>query len=152
MIVTNLGEIARYRGLGANLDKAIAWIQAGGWESLPDGKLEIESEKVFALVQHYDSRMPENCRFETHRNYIDIQMLVSGTELVEVRPAVGLAVKEPYKPDIEFYAAPEPGSVHSILLSPGTAAILFPEDAHRPCIAKGGLPGPVHKIVLKVAL
>lgn len=152
MIVTNLSDIARYRGLSANLDKAMAWLMAGDWESLPDGKREIDGEKVFALVQHYNSKAMENCRFETHRNYIDIQMLVSGAEIMEVRPAEGLAVTEPYKPDIEFYATPEPGSVHAVLLAPGMAAILFPEDAHRPCIAVGGVPKAVHKIVLKVAL
>jgi biofilm protein TabA len=152
MIVTNLSDIERYRGLGINLDKAIAWLLAGGWGGLPDGKLEIDGTNVFALVQHYDSKTIENCRFETHRKYVDIQMLVSGTEIMEVRPIDGLVVAESYKPDIELYAAPEAGSVHAVLLAPGTAAILFPEDAHRPCIAIGGIPVAVHKIVLKVAL
>jgi len=69
-----------------------------------------------------------------------------------VRIIEGLAVTEPYRPDIEFYATPEAGSYHSILLVPGSVAILFPEDAHRPCIAIEGVPIAVHKIVLKVAI
>lgn len=157
MIATDVKHIVRYMGLGGNLDAAIDWIAAGGWEKLPEGKLEIAGDRVYAIVQRYNSKAIENCRFETHRNYIDIQMLVSGAELMEVRPAEGLKVTEPYKPDVEFYANPASAnpaaeSSHEILLTAGAAAILFPEDAHRPCIAVDGKPEAVHKIVLKVAI
>ena len=152
MIAANLKDIGRYRGLSANLDEAIDWLLHSSWKNLPDGKHEIDDDRVFAIVQHYPSKPAEICRFETHRQYIDIQMVVSGAELMEVRIIEGLAVTEPYRPDIEFYATPEAGSYHSILLVPGSVAILFPEDAHRPCIAIEGVPIAVHKIVLKVAI
>lgn len=152
MIATTLKDMGRYKGLGANLDTAIAWLEAGGWENLPEGKREIAGESVFALVQRYDSKVGAKCRFEAHRDYIDIQLLVSGAEIMETRAVEGLVVTEPYKPDIEFYGTPEGMTATSVLLIPGTAAILFPEDAHRPCMAIGGNPRPIHKIVIKVAL
>ena len=152
MIATNLKDLRRYRDLGGNLAEAIDWLLAGGWESLPEGKHAVNGDQVFAIVQRYASKPAEKCRFETHRRYIDIQMVVSGAELMEVRAAEGLDVTEPYKPDVEFYAAPEAGSSHTVLLGPGSLAILFPEDAHRPCVAIGGVPAAIHKIVLKVAV
>jgi len=150
MIATNVKHISRYKGLSSLLDKAIDWVQAGGWEKLPEGKMEIEGTSLYAIVQRYDSKPIEKCRFETHRKYIDIQMIVSGTELMEAVEPASLTVSEPYKPDVEFYASPVAGSSHSFVCTKGDALIFFPEDAHRPCIAKAGKSEPIHKIVLKV--
>jgi len=131
---------------------AIDWLLQSDWRSLPEGKHEIDDQRIFAIVQHYPSKAAELCRFEAHRDYIDIQMVISGAELMEVRTREGLAVTEPYKPDIEFYANPEAGEYDTLLLVPGAVAILLPEDAHKPCLAIEGVPIAVHKIVLKVAL
>ena len=152
MIATSLRDLRRYRDLGGNLAEAIDWLLGSDWKSLPEGKHAVDGDRVFAIVQRYPSKPAEKCRFETHRQYIDIQMVVSGAELMEVRAAEDLTVTEPYKPDIEFYATPDAGSCHTVLLAPGSLAILFPEDAHRPCVAIGGIPAAVHKIVLKVAI
>jgi YhcH/YjgK/YiaL family protein len=152
MIAANLKDIARYKGLGENLDEAIEWLLGSDWKTLPDGKHAIDGERIFAIVQHYPSKTLQECRFETHRRYIDIQMLASGAELMDVRIVDGLTVQEPYTPDIEFYRSPEPGSYHSLLMMPGEAVILFPEDAHRPCVAIAGVPIAVHKVVVKVEI
>lgn len=150
MIATNIKHIGRYKGLNPLLDKAINWVLAGGWETLPEGKLEIEGTSLYAIVQRYDSKPIEKCRFETHKKYIDIQMMVSGTEIMEGADPESLTVSEPYKPDVEFYANPKAGSSCSFICSKGDALIFFPEDAHRPCIAKDGKSEAIHKIVLKV--
>lgn len=138
--------------MGHALAKAIEWLEAGGWEHLSDGKYEILGNQIYALVSHYNSKLPQEARFETHRNYIDIQLVVSGSEFLEVRNAQGLSVSEPYKPDIEFYSTPSARTCHEMLLEPGVALILYPEDAHRPGIAIDGVPKPVHKLVVKVAV
>ncbi len=152
MIATPLENLGRYKALGSAFAKAVEWIEAGGWETLPEGRHEIAGAEVYALVSRYDSKAPEEARYETHRDYIDIQIVVSGKEIVEARSAVGLAVSVPYKPDIEFYALPEPGTGHEFLLAPGTALVFFPEDAHRPGLAIRGVPEPIHKVVVKVAV
>ena len=151
MIATPLAYLGRYKPLSPNLAKAISWLEAGGWDALPEGRHEIAGTEVYALVSRYNSKTPEDARYETHRDYIDIQVVVSGQEIVEARTAEGLVVSVPYKPDIEYFATPEPGTCHKLLLSPGTALIFFPEDAHRPGLARGGVPEPIHKVVLKVA-
>jgi YhcH/YjgK/YiaL family protein len=150
MIATNVKHIGKYKGLSPLLDKAFDWVMAGGWEALPEGKHEIEGASLYAIVQRYDSKLAEKCRFETHRRYIDIQMLVSGTEIMEAADPSSLRVSEPYKPDAEFYSSPAAGPCCSFVCSKGDALVFFPEDAHRPCIAKDGRPEPIHKIVLKV--
>ncbi|MCX7026527.1 MAG: YhcH/YjgK/YiaL family protein [Spirochaetes bacterium] len=152
MIATTLENLGRYKGLGANLDKAIAWLEAKGWENLPVGRKDIDGEKVYALIQSYDTKNSVKAGYETHRAYLDIQFLVSGKEIIEVRDAKGLKVSVPYTPDIEFYATPEHNPCFAMFMKPGNILILFPEDAHRPCIAVGGVSEPARKIVLKIAL
>jgi YhcH/YjgK/YiaL family protein len=153
MIVSRREHLDRYRGLSAALDRAIAWVKAGGYEGLPVGRNEIDGENVYAMVQRYTTKAPEACTYEAHRNYIDIQFLVSGSELMGVAPESSLKVQQAYKPDAALYEDPEGLPEEQLVpLVPGNAAILFPEDAHKPCMRRGDAAEEVHKIVVKVIL
>jgi YhcH/YjgK/YiaL family protein len=152
MIVASLSSISRYRGISKNLDIAFDWLEEGAWRQLSAGKYQIRGDEVFALVQEYVTKEHSACRFEAHRRYIDIQMLISGKETIEVVPVDSLSVIEPYKPDIEFFACPEAWGAHALAMTAGQCVILFPEDAHRPCMNVGGVAEPVRKLVVKVAL
>ena len=63
-----------------------------------------------------------------------------------------LQVTVPYNADqdVAFYASLVPDS--NIVLSPGRFAVLYPEDVHRPQGAVDNVPGPVTKVVVKVAV
>jgi len=151
MIAATIADLKRYKGLGRHLDAAIDWLLAGGWqERAEDGKLEIDGSTIFALYQTYETKRPHEVRFETHRDYIDIQILISGEEIVQVRDRTGLEVAVPYVTDIEFQHVPQDPLAHDCLLTPGTALILFPEDAHRPCLRRGSDPVKCRKLVMKI--
>lgn len=152
MIVASLSDVSRYRGISKNLDIAFDWLAEEAWRQLPAGKYQVQGDEVFALVQEYVTKEHTACRFEAHRKYIDIQMLISGEETIEVVPVDSLNVIEPYKPDIEFFACPAAGRAHALAMTAGQCAIFFPEDAHRPCMNVGGVAAPVKKLVVKVAL
>ncbi len=152
MIVAFLSNISKYMGISKNLDVAFDWLAEGAWRKLPAGKYQVRDDDVFALVQEYVTKEHSACRFEAHRRYIDIQMLISGEETIEVAPVDALDVIEPYKPDIEFFACPAAGRAHALAMTAGLCAIFFPEDAHRPCMNVGGVAEPVRKLVVKVAL
>jgi len=152
MIVTTIDDLKRYRGMSPRLDRAFDWIMEGVWKGLADGKHAIEGEEIYALVQRYETRELSAGKLEAHRKYIDIQMLAGGEELIHVMPAGGLAVMEAYKPDIEFFSMPAGGPVHAVHLKPGAVAVLFPEDAHMPCLRCGKEAAPVTKVVIKVAV
>ncbi|MEN6296343.1 MAG: YhcH/YjgK/YiaL family protein [Rectinema sp.] len=147
-----LSELSRYRGLSRNLDVAFDWLNEGAWRQLSAGKYPIQDDDVFALVQEYVTKEQSACRFESHRKYIDIQMLISGEEIIEALSLDSLKVVEPYKSDIEFFALPEDKKAHALSMSPGQIAIFFPEDAHRPCMKVGDSAESVKKIVVKVAV
>lgn len=162
MIVCRIENSDSYRGLSKTLDTTFDWIKKGGWENLPVGRHPIAGDKAFALVQEYETKALEDCLYEAHRKYIDIQMLVSGKEFIWVRGVAGLQVRTPYTPDIEFLDAADAiethvpegiiCDIHRIALVPGVVAVFFPEDAHKPCARVAESSERVHKVVVKVAI
>ena len=151
MIASAIDKLDRYKGISANLDKGIDWLLSGAWKGLSPGKYEIDGARVYALVSAYAAKSEDQARYETHRDYLDIQLLSAGAEIIEVREARGLQVSVPYKPDIEFYTTPSPNPCFSMRMEPGLALVLFPEDAHRPCLAAPGWTGEIGKVVVKAA-
>jgi YhcH/YjgK/YiaL family protein len=152
--------LGRYGSLSPALAAAVAWIGGGVWRLLPDGRHEpreaIPAEGgtplFYASISSYDAKDAAECRYETHRRFIDVQILLSGREAVDVRSPVGLPVTVPYDPekDITFFGEAE-GGAHRVHLEPGVAAVFFPDDAHKPCIAIDA-DVAVRKIVVKVAV
>lgn len=118
----------------------------------PEGKRLIQGESLFAGVDCYTTKPRHEAKLETHRRYVDIQVLLSGEEVIEIFPKTGLTVKESYIPerDVEFYEHPQKAHA-SITLKPGQFLVFFPEDAHMPCQMTANGPKPVKKVVFKVA-
>lgn len=136
-----------------NWEKALAWLKGDSWKALPLGKTEIDGAKVYVLRSSYTSKPLSECRYESHRLYADIQMVIKGNELLYVCLRDGLEIVQPYsaEKDIDFLEGkPEP--LHSVVLGFPLAAVLFPWDVHMPSVAPDGWSGEVEKIVLKIAL
>lgn len=153
MIVCSISDLPRYKGILPNLDTAIDWLIDGSHlKHKENGDIEVDGKKVFASYNTYIPKVHDEPDFESHINYVDIQMVISGEELVQVRDKEGMEVTVPYTPDIEFQKVPSDESYHTVLLQPGTALILFPEDSHRPSLRRGEDPGEVFKVVVKVHL
>jgi YhcH/YjgK/YiaL family protein len=117
--------------------------------TLPDGKHPIRGDDVYALIMRAPSKAPTVAQFESHRDYIDIQYLVSGDEALGILPVGELTGATPYDPDkdILFYATP--AACPALRLPPGHFAVFFPPDGHQP-MCHAGVPGMLHKVVIKV--
>jgi YhcH/YjgK/YiaL family protein len=107
-------------------------------------------EGAFALEQSYNSKSRAQGRFESHLQYIDIQVLLAGEEFIEVAEISTLQLSENLTPtkDLIFYhdtRATSPLRLSGL----GATAVFFPPDGHM-----GGLaitaPALVRKIVIKV--
>ena len=110
----------------------------------------IDGEKIFANVSSYEPKeFNGDMRFEAHKKYADLQAVLEGEERIDWAPLGSLKEEsEEYSKggDIAFYS----GDEHMrVTLSAGEFLILFPGDAHKPCIRSGG---KVKKAVVKLAL
>ena len=96
---------------------------------------------------------PKNTkRPEVHRDYIDVQYMVHGHELIGFYPDCGDgAVLEDNLDSnaVLFYQEREDDHEIMLPMTDGCYAVFFPEDVHRPCCMMNG-PEEVKKIVLKI--
>ena len=115
------------------------------------GRIEICKEKIFANIDRYQTKPHSECRLEAHREYIDIQILYAGKEVINWYPVTDLSEEVPYnqEQDVAFFQPPEQPAVKA-LLKTGIFMLLYPEDAHMPQIAVNDVPEPVEKIVMKI--
>src|SRR3990172_955374 len=151
MIVTDIKHIVNQVSMTTELKKAIDFLQSPDIHYLPDGRVDIDGEHVFALVQRYETVLADNPRFEYHRTYMDIQYIVSGEEILGWAPAGRMVISEAYdtEKDVCFGTVPK-GEITPVYLQAGQVAVLYPEDGHAPKLAAGS-PSAVIKIVVKIA-
>jgi YhcH/YjgK/YiaL family protein len=152
MITADLKNAAGRLPASPEMGKALDFLRRPNAASLPDGKYEIDGERVFAMVQRYETVTAAPPKFEAHRKYIDVQFMASGTEVIGCAPLEKLEISEVYDSarDVCFGAVPA-GEWIPLRLAPGQLAVLWPEDAHAPRLAAGSSV-PVIKIVVKVAV
>jgi YhcH/YjgK/YiaL family protein len=147
MILDQFSNARLYRSLHARFGSALDYLATTPLAELPSGKQTIQGDELFALVNDYSTQPLEKCRFEAHRRYIDIQLMVRGIEQIGVANLSTMIVDEPYvaERDIAFFH----GNGDRITLSEGTFAVFFPHDAHQPGIAVAE-PIVCRKVVVKV--
>ncbi len=141
-------EFARQYHLNkASWEKAFAFLSQQNLQTIAKGRHPIDGDLVYASVTIDSSRNFEKTSWESHRNYIDVQCIITGVEKMGVVPVTDATVTKPYdeRRDVANYSAT--GKIYTG--EPGTFFIFFPGDAHRPNITPGGNK-PVRKIVLKV--
>lgn len=105
---------------------------------------------VYALEQAYRSKLRSEGFFESHRRFLDIQVIVEGEEWLEVAESGGMVVRTPYHPDRDFIAYEDRAGASVLHLRIGDAAVFFPADGHMPGLAGPAAPAVVRKTVLKV--
>ena len=135
-----------------SLRKALDFLRRPDIASLPDGRTDIDGDRVFALVQRYETAAADAPKFECHRKYIDVQFIASGREVIGWAPAGAMSVAEAYDADKDIcFGTVAAGTWTPVGLEAGQVMVLWPEDAHAPKGA-AGRPSPVMKVVIKAAV
>lgn len=146
MIVDQLKNLSMYDSLKLPVQDVIEFLDKTNLNELPLGRHEI-SNQAFMLVQDYETKV-ENLRPEWHCRYVDIQLIVSGNEIIEVGCFSNHHILDVYndEKDVGFAQFKEP--TQRIQLHEGEFAILFPWELHAPCIRLSAQN--VKKIVFKI--
>ena len=147
MIYDHIKNIGLYKGLSPALDLALDYI-ATVTPEVEAGTYPLE-KGVKAVVSEYTTSEINPLGYEAHRRYIDIQFCVAGTEMVRCNPLPKVTETIPYDEsnDMARYADC-PGA--DMVIGEGYCLVIFPEDAHEPGMAAGGICAPVKKVIMKV--
>ena len=104
---------------------------------------------AFALEQVYLPKARAEGFFESHRKFIDVQVVVAGEELMEVAEITRLMVATDYNPERDLLKYADVADASVLRMQAGEVAVFFPEDGHMPSLQWRG-PGLVRKTVVKV--
>ena len=88
---------------------------------------------------------------EAHRDYIDIQIVIEGDEIIGYQPIAdaGPVVEDRSASDAWFYDPPLEGDT-KICMVPGAFAIFTPADGHRCLCAPDGAGKAIKKAIMKI--
>ncbi len=148
MILDTLENARRYLPLNKGFAKAMEFLLRPDLDELPVDKYDIDGERIYAMVAKDPGRAKDDAMLETHEKYIDIQLVLAGTDDMGWKPKSSCknpSGKYDKESDVQFFADEPEAWLTTV---PGVFAIFFPEDAHMPLVSSGQL----HKVVVKVAV
>ena len=150
MIFDTLCNAKQYFALNPSYEIAFAFIHRAIQESLPVGRYDLDGDKIFAMVQEYNTKAEADTRFEGHQKYIDVQYIIAGTEVMQAVDIAKTAPETDYDAEKDFAFFRTSEAIVRAPLKENDFAIFFPHDIHRPGIAQNNTPEPIKKIVVKI--
>lgn len=108
-------------------------------------------DEEFVNVESYATKRISDAKFETHDNYVDVQLLLDGKERIYVSSRENLSEIAPYseEKDITFYSNDIKDS-DFVTLDGTNFVLLYPHEAHAPQVSINGEVLSVKKAVAKI--
>ncbi|WP_435628133.1 YhcH/YjgK/YiaL family protein [Candidatus Ferrigenium straubiae] len=148
MIFSTLSQADRYAALHPLFPRVFEYMRNTDLLSLAPGRYPIVDKQLFVIMESVPGRAREAAKLECHRKYIDIQLVLEGTDemgwkaLAECTQPVSDYSEEK---DIRFF---HDAAASWIATPPGAFCIFFPEDAHAPLVSSDN----IRKAIFKVAV
>lgn len=136
----------QYHANKAAWDSAFAFFKKP-LSTMPLGTYTLIPGKVTASLSETKTKTREEAKWESHRQFIDIQYTITGKEIIGMTDSSKAVITEPYKPDIMFYKGE--GKYH--VSDPNYFFLMFPSDLHMP-VLKTEEYDTIRKLVIKVAV
>ena len=152
MVVTSIfsKDLENFTNIHPRFSDAFEFLKNAINQGFEDGDYEIDGKNIYAFISSYETKTESEVQFEAHNKYIDIQCVVSGTEVIGFESEKEVTLTQDYKDgnDICFYALNE--NYDKIALKKGEFVIIMADELHAPCMSVKNTPQAVKKIVVKV--
>ena len=118
--------------------------------NLEEGSQEL-IDGIKMNVMSFDTVLPETKKAEMHRKFIDIQLVISGEEMIEYSVAQpDLAQYDEYRDEDDYQLTLQIEDKSTVTLLPKMFAVFFPYEPHKPGCTVNGKSSFVKKLVVKV--
>lgn len=144
MVVDKLENLEKYVSLNPLFAQAVEYLKSTDLDAHEIGKITLKEGELMVNFSQTRPKTKEEAKLETHNQFIDIQVPLSGVEVMGYTPRTDLPEEEyNAEKDITFYK----GLAKDYLtITPGMFAIFFPQDGHAPGVTSDG----VKKVIVKV--
>jgi len=144
MVIDKLENLEKYVSLNPLFAQAVEFLKTTDLNAHEIGKVVLKEGELIVNFAQARPKAKEEAKLETHNNFIDIQIPLSGVETMGYTPRTDLPEEEyNAEKDITFYKG---FAKDYLTITPGMFAIFFPQDGHAP----GVTPDGVKKVIVKV--
>ena len=137
MILDKLENADLYYDIVPGLERFVQFFNDNDLEVFPACKVRLDGDDLFINIIDLQGKDEKDLPMEAHRDYIDIQLPLTGSETMGWKPQEDCQqVSKEYDEgkDVELY---KDDSQIRFDVPTGYFVVFFPSDAHRPGIAPG---------------
>lgn len=146
MIYDKIDNLEIYSGISEDIRLGLEWLRDVN-PDIEKGVYEL-SPRVKAIVSEYTTKEVNENGYEAHKEYIDIQYLLKGSEKICCLPLEYLKETKAYKAEIDAAFYEESGiKPQEMVIGNDFFAVFYPQDGHMP-----GLNFETCEIVRKVVI
>lgn len=149
MVIDKLENIEQYVALNPLFAVVARYLKEHDLHQMEAGKTPIQGDEVILNIAVTKPKGKEQAKLEAHRDYIDVQIPLSDTEVMGYTPTADCLPQDaPFdaENDIIFY---EGLAENYLEVKPGLFTIFFPEDGHAPAVTPTGVKKAIFKVKVR---
>ncbi len=150
MIISSLTSPNFKVGLPKVIVEVCDYLNTLDLNALENGRHDI-NDQIYMNVMEPETAEPSSKKAELHHEYLDVQVLIRGTENIEVGANYpDLSKYESYNEADDYQLCADIDDKFTITMKPKMFAVFYPYEPHKPCCVVNGKTEKIKKLVVKV--
>ena len=150
MIISSLTSPNFKVGLPKVIAEVCDYLNTLDLNALENGRHDI-NDQIYMNVMEPETAEPSSKKAELHHKYLDVQVLIRGTENIEVGANYpDLSKYESYNEADDYQLCADIDDKFTVTMKPKMFAIFYPYEPHKPCCVVNGKTEKIKKLVVKV--
>lgn len=146
MFVGTLSDTTLAEKLHPRMQQFFEFVRQHNFDNEPLGRIDIDGNLVFVNNVDTAGAQASSQPLEMHRQYIDVHVLLDGTERIGYLPLSCVETySQDYCEDTDCALSAQTPQFY-VDMNPGDFCIVYPEDAHAPAISTGRIRKLIGKI------
>ena len=150
MIISSLTSPNFKVGLPKVIAEVCDYLNTLDLNALENGRHDI-NDQIYMNVMEPETAEPSSKKAELHHEYLDVQVLIRGTENIEVGANYpDLSKYESYNEADDYQLYADIDDKFTVTMKPKMFAVFYPYEPHKPCCVVNGKTEKIKKLVVKV--
>jgi len=150
MIISSLTSPNFKVGLPKVIAEVCDYLNTLDLNALENGRHDI-NDQIYMNVMEPETAEPSSKKAELHHEYLDVQVLIRGTENIEVGANYpDLSKYESYNEADDYQLCADIDDKFTVTIKPKMFAVFYPYEPHKPCCVVNGKTEKIKKLVVKV--
>ena len=150
MIISSLTSPNFKVGLPKVIAEVCDYLNTLDLNTLENGRHDI-NDQIYMNVMEPETAEPSSKKAELHHEYLDVQVLIRGTENIEVGTNYpDLSKYESYNEADDYQLCADIDDKFTVTMKPKMFAVFYPYEPHKPCCVVNGKTEKIKKLVVKV--